>query len=219
MNPFYFYLMLFTLSFFWNPIFAQHGHTKHIILIDPGHGGMDSGAIGSHGIREKDIVLKVAKEVVRLNKELYSDTFEIYLSRYTDTFISLGNRTKLAKILKVDVFVSIHCNQAPNQNAQGIEVFVQLAPEEPHGKVRRRAERLAKAMAFGLNTHLGFKSRGMKQANFQVLRDTQELCPAVLLELGFLSNEEEAKHNTKQTSLTAYALVILETLIKHINYD
>jgi N-acetylmuramoyl-L-alanine amidase len=131
----------------------------------------------------------------------------------------LGNRTKLAKILNVDVFVSIHCNQAPNNSAQGIEVFIQLSPEEPHGKVRRRAERLAKAMALGLNTHLGFKSRGMKQANFQVLRDTQELCPAVLLELGFLSNEEEAKHNTKQTSLTAYALVILETLIKHINYD
>jgi N-acetylmuramoyl-L-alanine amidase len=219
MKHYSFYLLWFVLSSLGNPVFAQQEHTKQLILIDPGHGGMDSGAIGSNGINEKDIVLKVAKEVVRLNKELYRDTFEIYLSRYTDTFISLGNRTKLAKILNVDVFVSIHCNQAPNNSAQGIEIFVQLAPEEPHGKVSRRAERLAKAMALGLNTNLGFKSRGMKQANFQVLRDTQELCPAVLLELGFLSNEVEAKHNTKQTSLTAYALVILETLIKHINYD
>ena len=74
------------------------------------------------------MVIDIAKEVVRLSRELFNDSLEIYLTRYSDTLISLGDRTKLAKALKADVFVSIHCNQAIRQAAQGIEVYVKNGP-------------------------------------------------------------------------------------------
>ncbi len=205
MNRFWFYLFLVIFINIWNSVFGQvQKKNKSIVLIDPGHGGVDSGAIGVNGIKEKDIVLKIAKETVRLNRELYDDTLEIYLTRYSDTLISLGNRTKLAKVLRVDVFVSIHCNQAARKAAQGIEVYI----TQDNGQ----SVQLANMFATGLNRRLGFKNRGVKQANFQVLRETNELCPSVLLELGFLSNSEEAKHNTRTSSVSGFALLILETL-------
>ncbi|SHI54029.1 N-acetylmuramoyl-L-alanine amidase [Arenibacter nanhaiticus] len=83
-----------------------------IIILDPGHGGLDYGAVGVNGVREKDIVLAVGKEVLRLNKELYGNQLNIYLTRYSDTLIWLGHRAKLAKALRANLFVSIHCNQA-----------------------------------------------------------------------------------------------------------
>ncbi|MDX1699857.1 MAG: N-acetylmuramoyl-L-alanine amidase [Melioribacteraceae bacterium] len=85
---------------------------RRVVVLDPGHGGVDSGAIGVNGIKEKDIVLEVAKEVDRLNKELFDNEIEFYLTRYNDTLISLGDRTKLARTLQPDIFISIHCNQA-----------------------------------------------------------------------------------------------------------
>tara|TARA_R110000868_G_scaffold32133_2_gene117129 strand:+ start:591 stop:1166 length:576 start_codon:yes stop_codon:yes gene_type:complete len=191
-------------------MFGQERNYKPIVIIDPGHGGSDTGAIGINGIKEKDVVLNIAKAVVRLNRKLFNDSLEIYLTRYSDTLISLVDRTKLAKALKADVFVSIHCNQAVRRAAQGIEVYVRQG--EP------LSEYLAEQFANGLNEKLGLKNRGVKYANFQVLRETTQ-CPSVLLELGFLSNWEEAEHNGEDSSIVAYALLIIETLIKFLNYD
>ena len=83
---------------------------QKVIVIDPGHGGTDSGAIGINDILEKDVVLNVAKEIIGLNKTLFDERFAIYPTRYTDTLISLKDRSRLAKALKADVFVSLHCN-------------------------------------------------------------------------------------------------------------
>ena len=63
-----------------------------------------------------------------------------------------------------------------------------------------------------LNQHLGLRYRGVKAANFQVLRETEQVCPSVLVELGFLSNKEEEEYFSERTSITAMALVLLETL-------
>ncbi|MEE1963101.1 N-acetylmuramoyl-L-alanine amidase, partial [Allomuricauda taeanensis] len=68
-----------------------------------------------------------------------------------------------------------------------------------------------------LNRYLGLKERGVKSANFQVLRETRKICPSVLVELGFLSNEVEEEHFKKEESITAMALVILETLIAYFD--
>lgn len=185
-----------------------------IIILDLGHGGVDSGAVGVNGIREKDVVLAVGKEVLRLNKELYGNQLNIYLTRYSDTLISLGHRAKLAKALRANLFVSIHCNQAPRKKAQGIEVFIQY----PHIKMDTKhlllSENLASSILLEFDNSLGFKIRGRKYANFQVLRDTQFTCPAVLLELGFLSNSEEAIHSMKKSSISGYAMAILQSLIE-----
>ncbi|WP_222937485.1 N-acetylmuramoyl-L-alanine amidase [Cytophaga sp. FL35] len=122
----------------------------------------------------------------------------------------MGDRTKLAKALRADVFVSIHCNQAVRKAAQGIEVFIKQG-DAP-------SEYLAEQFTIGFYKNLGFKNRGVKYANFQVLRETTQR-PSALLELGFLSNGEEAEHNGKHSSIVAYALLIIETLIKFLNYD
>ncbi|AYN67495.1 N-acetylmuramoyl-L-alanine amidase [Euzebyella marina] len=105
-------------------MFGQERNQKPIVNIDPGHGGFDTGAISIKGLKKKDVVINIAKEVVRLNRELFSDSLEIYLYPYSDTLISLGDPTKLAKALRADVFVTIHCNQAVRKAAQGIEDFI-----------------------------------------------------------------------------------------------
>ena len=81
---------------------------KIVVVIDPGHGGVDPGAVGQRGMREKDLVLKVAK---RLAKELGShERFEVHLTRDNDTFIALGERVEIARRLKADLFISIHAD-------------------------------------------------------------------------------------------------------------
>ncbi len=98
---------------------AKRGR-KARIVIDAGHGGKDSGAYRG-GVREKDINLKVAKQLAALlNKE---KIFEVKLSRSDDTFIPLGTRAKIANEYKADIFVSIHANAAKRASANGFEVY------------------------------------------------------------------------------------------------
>nr|WP_321411279.1 N-acetylmuramoyl-L-alanine amidase [uncultured Allomuricauda sp.] len=188
--------------------FGQANPDSYLVVIDPGHGGTDSGAIGTHRVLEKDIVLKVSQEMVRLNREIHGGAVELYLTRYTDTLISLGDRTGLAKALKVDVYVSIHCNQAQREVAQGFEVFVYKGSR----RYMEASLQLANTVVQNVNQHLGLKMRGVKAANFQVLRETVQVCPSILMELGFLSNGVEEEHFKKEESITAMALVLLETL-------
>ncbi|HAI41082.1 MAG TPA: N-acetylmuramoyl-L-alanine amidase, partial [Maribacter sp.] len=75
--------------------------------------GKDAGAIGINGIQEKDVVLSIANAILKLNNDL-EKPLDIYLTRYKDTLISLSDRTKLAKALKADLFVSLHCNHSDN---------------------------------------------------------------------------------------------------------
>lgn len=210
MKRFLFYVFIAVVSFGNQLVFGQEVAQRKLIVIDPGHGGIDSGAIAVNDVLEKTIVLNVAKEVLRLNRDLYQDTLDIYLTRYSDTLISLGQRTKLAKVLRADFFVSIHCNNASRREAQGIEVYFDGA--------NKRSKQLAGLFAFGLGDKLGFKNRGVKYGNFQVLRETTDM-PSVLLELGFLSNTEEAAHNINPASISGYALLILETLLKFLRDD
>ena len=210
MKRYCFYGLIWIVSAGLQPVLGQERNQNPIVILDPGHGGKDSGAVGINGIQEKEVVLNIAKEVLRLNRELFNDTLEIYLTRYSDTLISLGNRTKLAKSLNAKVFVSIHCNQAFRKAAQGIEVYVKQGETQ--------SESLAQEFTTGLNKKLGFKNRGVKYANFQVLRETTH-CPSVLLELGFLSNMEEAEHSQKVSTRSGYALLILETLLNFLYHD
>jgi len=204
-----FYLILGVLLGTVYPTNGQEPTNRKIVVIDPGHGGIDSGATAVNGLQEKDVVFKIAMEILRLNRELYNDTLEVYCTRYSDTLISLRDRTKLARSLKPDAFVSIHCNQAVRKTAQGVEVYFD--------GYDKKSETLARLFSQGLNEKLGFRTRGVKHGNFQVLRETPKL-PSVLLELGFLSNWEEAEHTGKETSISSQAVLILETLVTFL-YD
>ena len=78
------------------------------ILIDPGHGGIDSGAVGKNGVLEKDLVLQIAKQLTWNASSFDHKPAHYYLTRYADTLISLGDRTDLAKQLKADLFISLY---------------------------------------------------------------------------------------------------------------
>jgi N-acetylmuramoyl-L-alanine amidase len=170
-------------------IFGQETTSQKRIVIDVGHGGKDSGAIGINGIQEKDVVMSIANKILMLNNDL-EKPLEIYLTRYRDTLISLSDRTNLAKALKADFFVSLHCNHSDNPNSRGIEVYVANA----ESKYSNDATWLAFQLQADLNKKLGFESRGVKFANFQVLRETTNNFPSILVELGFLSNNDEESY-------------------------
>ncbi|MBS9461034.1 N-acetylmuramoyl-L-alanine amidase [Flagellimonas sp. 389] len=183
-------------------IFGQESSTQKRIVIDVGHGGKDAGAIGINGIQEKDVVLNIANAILKLNNE--SDTpLDIYFTRYTDTLVSLSDRSKLAKALKADLFVSLHCNHSDNANARGVEVYV----SKKQSIYSRTSTWFAFQLQDALNFELGFESRGVKFANFQVLRETISYCASVLLELGFLSNWDESKYLTKRSKSIALVLI------------
>ncbi|WP_055436657.1 N-acetylmuramoyl-L-alanine amidase family protein [Lacinutrix algicola] len=208
-------LTLFISITFLNTSIAQKGLNEsknRIVIIDPGHGGIDSGAVSINNTKEKDIVLSIASKILVLNNTVLKNPLELYLTRYTDTLVSLGDRTKLAKKLKADVFISIHCNQAINRNAAGTEVYI-------HPKSEVQAEEsayLGFTIQKGLADLLGIKNRGLKYVDFQVLRDSRKGSATVLLELGFLSQTDEAIYLSKEKSHEAIALVILQSTFKYL---
>lgn len=181
-------------------VFSQ----KKVVVIDPGHGGIDSGAIGLNGTYEKDVVIKVAKAILKLNKSLFDNELDIYLTRYNDTLISLSDRSRLTESLKADVFVSLHCNASAN-NSRGIEVYVNNS-ESPN---RKTSIALGVSILNEGTRKLGFKKRGVKFANFQVLRETIPYCSSVLVEMGFITNTDEANYFLKSNNIRAMALAVL----------
>ena len=191
---------------------GQDLDAKKIIVIDPGHGGKDSGAIGRNGVLEKEVVLNIAEAILELNKHRKSP-LDIYLTRYSDTLISLSDRTKLAKALKADLLLSLHCNHSDNLDARGVEVYV----AKQNSKYMDEATWLAFQLQSDLNKKLGFESRGVKFANFQVLQDTVANCPSVLVEMGFMTNTNEADYYLKPKNIRAMALAILMGLYNYFN--
>jgi N-acetylmuramoyl-L-alanine amidase len=99
-----------------------HSRGKIRVMLDPGHGGKDPGAIGQTGLKEKDVVLAVGR-MVRDRLRL-DDSFEVRMTRDADVFIPLEERTAMANEARADLFVSLHVNASPNRNAEGISTYV-----------------------------------------------------------------------------------------------
>ncbi len=191
-------------------IFAQ----KKVVIIDIGHGGTDTGAIGVNGIQEKDIVLSIAKQIVQLNKTLFNNELAVYLTRYTDILISLSDRTRLAKTLKANVFISLHCNASPRAS-KGMEVFVHNSDNQ----FTKSSIGLGLDILNQGTQKLGFKQRGVKFANLQVLRDLRNTCPAVLVEFGFVTNVDEANYYKKPKNISAMSLSILIGITNYLKLE
>ena len=102
-----------------NPVSVREAHKKMRIVVDPGHGGKDPGAMRNR-MREKDWNLAVGKELARL---LQKGGFEVKLTRDNDTFIALSERSRIANNFKADLFVSVHTNASKNRNANGFQVY------------------------------------------------------------------------------------------------
>jgi N-acetylmuramoyl-L-alanine amidase len=100
----------------------QSASLKKRIVLDPGHGGHDPGAVGPRNLYEKDVVLDIA---LKLKKILAQDqNLEVFLTRDTDAFIPLEQRTAIANSKRADLFVSIHANASPRRDAKGVETYL-----------------------------------------------------------------------------------------------
>jgi len=198
-------------------------HRIKKIVIDPGHGGKDPGALGRYGINEKEIVLDIAR---RLKRALTAKGIKVILTRSKDVFIPLWKRSEIANKNKADFFISIHANSFRKKWARGFEVYfladaadsVSRATEAAENnaikfekKSLNRYSSTAKAIACDLVLHeqrkesaelaeyirkavkrkIYIRDRGIKKAKFHVLKKTA--MPAVLVEVGFLSNVKEGK--------------------------
>lgn len=153
------------------------------IFIDPGHGGTDPGASG-HGLREKDVVLDLA---LALAKKLKNYNCQVKLARDKDVTLSLSDRTKAANDWGADFYFSIHINGHTNADANGYEDFIYPTVSQKTTDIRRAIH----AAVAPVWTGAGRANRGMKTANFHVLRETR--MPAVLVENGFISNAKDAE--------------------------
>lgn len=194
------------------------------IVIDPGHGGSDNGAI-YFGQREADITLKVAEEVTKLLKT--QDSINVQMTRISDQQLSLEQRVDIASKSNADLFISIHANAATTSKAKGTQVYFQnsLPPDEdslflanlenqsankelsanqneiePSKKADigaivedlQRQFRLHSSYQLAHTLAKNWKNENaIRQAPFYVISKNQ--MPAVLIEMGFLSNPEEAK--------------------------
>ena len=199
----------------------QLGLKVRRVVIDPGHGGHDTGTVGADGTQEKDVALAIAR---KLRTVLTEQGLEVVLTRETDKFVRLEERARLANVARGDLFISVHCNSLPQRHIRGIETYtlnlasdryaIRLAARENATSEKGMSDlrflladlatranteesvRLATQVQSGLVSKLTARDRkirdlGTKEALFYVLLGTK--MPAILVETGFLSNGEEEK--------------------------
>lgn len=216
------------------------------VVLDAGHGGKDPGAIGIKGIREKDVVLRVARDV---GGRLQRKGYRVVYTRADDTFLKLEERTMVANRENADLFVSIHANSAPNPKAFGIETYrLARATDKRSAEVAARenattgsasdedalddlilalklttkanestplAQTVHKSMVDRLSPHWQpFRSIGVKGAPFYVLVGTE--MPAILIEIGFVTNPTEATRLRNDRYLTQMAESIADGIEKFL---
>lgn len=195
----------------------EFGLMAKTIVIDPGHGGKDPGALGDGVIQEKGIVLSISK---RLKEILTAKGYRVLMTRETNRFIPLKERTQFATRHKADLFLSVHANASESPQANGIETYYldvsstdkaseQIAARENansgysiqelesllQGILRESksedSRRLAEHVQRKLVHTTGAVDRGVKHARFVVLIGTK--VPAILIETGFVSNATERR--------------------------
>lgn len=194
------------------------------IVVDPGHGGKDPGAVGRYGLREKDVVFDIALEIKKL---LEQENIKIVMTREKDEFLPLWKRTSIANTSTADFFISIHANASHSRRASGFEVYCLSDNIDDEDRALMAAEnnvlefeensfnkrdidldatlwdlvckenqagsnQMADILCETVSAELKSKNRGVKSALFYVLKGVS--IPAVLIEVGFVSNGyEESK--------------------------
>ncbi|WP_410514867.1 N-acetylmuramoyl-L-alanine amidase family protein [Paenibacillus sp. BR2-3] len=148
---------------------------RKLVVLDAGHGAKDSGAVGVTGKYEKTFNLAVVLKAAELLKK--EKNIDVVLTRSNDTFLELKERAAIANNLNADLFLSVHANSGASSSASGTETYYQ----------REASKVLANVMHKYLMKATGLNNRGVRYGNFHVIRETK--MPAVLLEVGYLSNK------------------------------
>ena len=179
---------------------------KFAVVIDPGHGGPDPGAIGIGGIRETDVVLEVSKIVKNLLSE---KGVKVSLTRTNDVDLDLPPRVSIANNTDADIFVSIHANasRGKRRDINGLETFYYRG-----WRGRLLAKRIQKQI---LRVSPGSPDRGVKQGRFYVIKNTR--MPAVLVEIGFLTGRLDARRLEKITHRKRLAYAIAKGILEYLD--
>ena len=205
------------------PISGKITHRINSVVLDPGHGGKDPGAVSRYGTKEKDVVLDVSK---RIKRKLEQNGIKVYMTRENDTFIPLKERPRVATKKKADLFISVHANASRASRVKGFEVYYLSEATDDNARAIAAAEnaslqfennitaaengevskdptlwdlklteqrRQSKGLAYYIcnisSDALSMKKLGVKGARFAVLKGAE--VPAVLVEIGFLTNKSE----------------------------
>lgn len=217
-----------------------------VVVIDPGHGGLDTGALSSGSLMEKTLTLAIAKD---LKKDLEEQGIKAILTRTDDTTVPLAQRTAIANYNQADLFISIHINAAPQKSAKGAEVYFMSSkatdqwskklalkenssgkPGHSEGGVNlvlwnlAQTAHLVESSVFAgmvqekLNGLLGTERRGVRQAPFVVLEGAE--MPAILVEAAFMTNPEEAAKLGDPDFLSKVAEAITEAVLAYkVRYE
>ncbi|UTX50724.1 N-acetylmuramoyl-L-alanine amidase [Chryseobacterium sp. MA9] len=187
-------ITLLALSIFSTAFLSFSPINKKYIVIDAGHGGNDFGA--THGeVLEKNIALSVAKEIQKINEN--QDKYEIILTRDSDIYPTLSERTNQINKLNPEMVISLHVNNSPEKERadNGFEVYVQNSDvsKELAGKIYKK-----------------FNARKISESNLHILRETK--APAVLVELGFINNSENRNYITSEKGQKEIAQKFVEII-------
>ncbi|PNQ72550.1 N-acetylmuramoyl-L-alanine amidase [Hanstruepera neustonica] len=183
-------LLIITLSF-------TPSKTKTVV-IDVSHGGHDHGQ-QEHSITEKDIALQVAQKLQELSQ---NSSVEIILTRDSDAFVSLKDRSAFINKQKPHYMLSLHTNGHTDNSVSGYELF--YGGEDYYEASKKLASNLSESLDIDL------PSRGIKQAGFYLLKNTT--CPSAFLEMGFLSNSQDRDYLTSESGQMAIATAIFKSL-------
>lgn len=204
------------------PTYIKSAGNFNTVIIDPGHGGHDAGAV-RHLIREADINLRLAKMLKPL---LEKRNFRVVLTRSSNKFLTLQERVQIANAYKNAIFISIHFNSG-NSDAAGIETFT-LAPRGTASSYSRSLGNtspltgnmqdsaniaLATAIQGTVQRKLGAIDRGIKRARFSVLCNIEH--PAILFEGGFVSHPKESQLITNEKYLSKMASLLTDAVSKY----
>ena len=188
--------------------------SREVIVIDPGHGGRDSGAIGYHGTHEKDLNLQIAN---RLTKLLKKKGYRVISTRERDEYIDNKIRADMANKKKARVYISIHNNSLDNdKTTEGIQVLYYPNRTSSIGDLDNY--QLAEIMMDNLIRGTGAVNKGViKRPDLIVLNRTK--MPAILIECGFLSNGKEEKLLSKSSYQKKIVNSILKGLEEYFQYN
>lgn len=185
---------------FSNDIPESRLKSQYVVYLDPGHGGYDPGASGN-GIIEKNLVLDLAFKV---KDKLESAGVKVIMSRTSDVYVSLQDRASEANNLNPDIFISIHINSAGAASASGIETYYYKSIDKS----------LADNLQPKLISYTGAVNRGVKWESFYVVRETN--MPSSLIEIGFLTNVNEANNMKSSSYQEKLANAIFDGSIKYL---
>jgi N-acetylmuramoyl-L-alanine amidase len=174
-----------------------------IVIIDPGHGGIDRGGIPGQNLAEKVLTLDTGKRLARILQS--NGDIKVVMTRDNDTFVSLMERTIIANQYggRDAVFVSIHYNAALREGAYGIETYYN----------NKRASRLAALVHPRVVQAMDSIDRGIRQRGYMVLR--RNLLPAILIECGFLTNHAEGERASDPAYRQRVARAIASAILRY----